>query len=223
MIVMSSGMTIGLDRGKMTQEDAMKRLLITLFLTLSTVVLVSCSPSGTGQSSVTETGNPCPGGDCPATAPAGGDEGDGETEAGGACNDAKAPLMTYSDKAVGFEFGFPACWAYTATDSGEGYSTVDLTDGREKTSMAAVEARKLSPVPSLVTVVTEANGDCAPVEYDTGKMKGLLCDKAAPGAGGSDWRIYYFLKGDLLVEMGFELFPSGEAGAARMLESLDVY
>ncbi len=190
---------------------------VLIALAVLAAAIVSC------QSSVTETGNPCPGGDCPAATPTGGGGGEDGTSTGDSCDDAKAPLMVFGDKEVGFEFSFPACWVYTAMDSGEGFSTVDLTDRREKPSMAAIEARRMGPVPSLISYVTENNGDCAPVEYDTGRIKGFLCDKTTPGAAGSDWRVYYFLKGDLLVEMGFELFPGGEAGAARMLGSLVLY
>jgi len=206
------------------QRVQMKRTAILLAIILVLAGFSSC------KFGVTETGNPCPGGDCisqPVAGPGGDDpQGDRPEETPvvdqeGLCDDAVADLLTYANEETGVKVRYPSCWTLEEEEKPLGVAGVVLEDNRQPRSTAAVSVSVLESIEPLIAIAQE-NDDCAPVEYKTPTLSGYLCDKAETGAAGGDLRMYYFMRGRCLVVLDFELFEKGLVGAERILQGLEI-
>lgn len=161
---------------------------------------------------VTETGNPCPGGDCEgASAP----QGDSDS--------------TYENDTFGVRIDLPAGW--TTQDADQAGEPADLQDivtvefqseeHSDGTTTASVTLEILDPVPSsLFDFIAEEFPDLTVEPFATSTLSGFVHDDPNPGPNGGDVREYFFLDGDLLIRVEAEIFPSTEDEFLSLLEGI---
>lgn len=174
---------------------------------------------------VTETGNPCPSGDCSTTADDhggddGGEEGPPQAAPPAACDDEKAALLEYEDPLFGAVVRYPSCWTAKADESNDSVSSVTLSDGRAKASTAVVAIEGHDKAQSAFALARKAHPDCSLTVSTAGALKGYECAEASPGVHGGDVRDLFFCKGTVSLQITAELFDSGEAGFARILQGV---
>lgn len=207
----------------------MKGLSIVVLLFLAMVCTAGCDKGG-----VTETGNPCPTGNCP---PANSPTGEQPSDTGEEGN-----LAWYHDATSDVTVGYPQNWLKSdaAGDDGMGGScreggcdTIDaaaslvaFASSDPQPTSVTVTFRKLSRPMSLEDI-TQGYPACF---ADRGgglcqfggnpNMEGYVCDETSPGPGGSDIVSYFFLNDTAFVHVSAEVFDAGRAGLAQLVASI---
>lgn len=170
----------------------MRRLVAALALLLS---LAACG--------VTESGNPCPGGDCTAGTPA--------FESGG----------VYENPTFGVRIAYPGGWS--ATEGADG-TTVLLSSPDDPPTSALFSFERLDPVPSsLLDYLEGLYPDRQFHEFSTATLTGLCFNDPAPGPNGGDAAEHFFLGGDVLVHVVDEIFLDGQEAFLQVLNGVSFF
>lgn len=180
-------------------------ILISLFLT------ASCG--------VTETGNPCPFGDCPTS-----NHGELNNETGVYQNDTYRVQVNYGSGWSGEE-------SQTATATEPGSAPVsDSTSGvifshvsLETTSVGMSFADKPSSATSLLDYIESLHPTWTFVEYNTANLNGYEYDDPSANSDGADLRYYFFGNNDVVIIIVAHVFPSGETALVELLNAISFY
>lgn len=165
-----------------------------LWLSLLAALLTASSCGG-----VTETGNPCPMGDCETQGPT--------AEEG----------HTYINETYGVSVTYPATWNGGAVSS----DVAEFFDARSPSTQVRMTFAFLSPEPaSLQAYLAETYPDRDFVASQAGSNNGYIYDDPTAGDGGGDLQEYFFLGGDVLVHVTAEVFPEGEADLGDLLAGI---
>ena len=168
---------------------------------------------------LTETGNPCPGGDCPAAA---GEEGD-----------------VYENDEYGVTVHYPEGWSIEEQadeiqdepEPGEEpdmlpsmADSVTFTSGDTEVTWATIIISELDPAPaSLADYLAQRYPGRTFEPYDTGTLIGFLYDDPVPGEEGGDSLEYFFLEDGILIHVVAEVFPSGEEAFEDLLAGISIW
>ncbi len=169
----------------------MKRLFIILF---SMLWLAGCG--------VTETGNPCPGGEC--------------GELAGAPSSAEQNV--YENATYGVRITYPSDWSVAENAAGD--SATFTSSGAPATS-AVVTFTRLDPPPaSLPAYLAQQYPSQQFNVCNTTSLSGFCFNDPGAGPSGGDAADFFFLNIDVLVHVQAEIFTSGEAQFYELLNGL---
>lgn len=166
--------------------------------TVAALLLVGTALSACGG--VTETGNPCQQSQC-----------------------------YYNNDRFGVRVGYPQGWSTTEDyveelaepvpgREGATSDSVSFSGSDGQTYVTIIFTSLISEPDSLEAYLAEQYPDTPFEAYDTSTLSGFVYDDPAEGGNGGDLREYFFLGGAVLVHVGAEVFPAGEAEFSQLLE-----
>ena len=174
----------------------MRKIFLTLFVLITTLmpfVITSCS-------GVTETGNPCPGGQCPASAPN------------------MEGRSVYENNVYGVSVEVPEGWTF---DESADSASVDFENSELQVTTAHMIFERLDPKPvSLPEYLGDAYADRTFSNYSTMTLTGYSYDDPAMGPNSGDLKEYFFLHDDLLIHVEAEIFESGRVELGSLLNGI---
>ncbi|MFA4875741.1 MAG: hypothetical protein WC956_06515 [bacterium] len=151
---------------------------------------------------VTETGNPCPGGDC-----------------GGVTS---APTLEDQSIYENTQFGIriPYSDQWTADEAADGNSVTFTHSGTPATT-ALFEFERIDPAPqSLLLYLQEKYPDRAFHVFSTYTSQGYCYDDTSPGPNNGDAAEYFFLNVDVLVHVSAEVFTMSQTDFVQLLKGM---
>ncbi len=150
---------------------------------------------------VTESGNPCPGGDCPATAGP-----DSESE------------QFYENYLYGVRIAYPESWTLVSEDA----ESVDFeSGGAAPKSTVTVRFERHSPPPaSLLAFLQARYPERTFLNFSTPTLLGYYYDDPADGPNGGDVHEYYFLDGEVLVIVGAEIIEATRPEVMALIDGI---
>ncbi len=171
------------------------------FINISVVILIFCAAFLiAGCAGVTETGNPQPAG-------------------------SSSPYFTedanaYINSSFGVTIMYPESWEYTEAEDGASVTFVSTENDADK---ADITFSRLDPIPeSLFAYLSDAYPDRSFTRYLTTKFSGYSYDDPNVGENGGDLREYFFLSGDVLIQVAAELTDWGKAEVGALLDGISV-
>lgn len=150
---------------------------------------------------VTESGNPCPGGDCPATAGP-----DSESE------------QYYENYLYGVRIAYPESWALLSETS---ESATFESGGVAPKSTATVRFERHSPAPaSLLAYLQALYPERTFLNFSTPTLVGYYYEDPAEGPSGGDLHEYYFLDGEVLVIVEAEIIEATRSEVMALIDGI---
>jgi len=165
------------------------------FYLLLVLLFASCS-------NVTETGNPCPAGNCPYASP-----------------NLEASELYVNDK-FGVAIEYPAGWTY---EEDSDRMSVDFESEGPERATAHIIFERLDPQPeSLFAHIFEAYPYMEFANYSTMSLTGYSYDNPDTGQNGGDLKEYFFLIEDIFIHVEAELFPSRTVEFGSLLNGISL-
>lgn len=150
---------------------------------------------------VTESGNPCPGGDCPATAGP-----DSESQ------------QYYENYLYGVRIAYPEGWTLVSETA---ESATFESGGAAPRSTATVNFERHLPAPaSLLALLQERYPERTFLNFSTPTLVGYYYDDPAGGSDGSDLHEYYFLDGEVLLIVEAEIVEETRQEVMELLDGI---
>lgn len=161
---------------------------------------------GVAGCNVTETGNPCPAGDCmsPDITP----------------NPSISGESSYRNETFGVSITPPALWTFE--ELGDDRVRFE-SGGLEPQTTAIVSFVTLDPIPdALLLYLDDAYPERTFLNYSTPSLTGYLYDDPVKGPSDGDLREYFFLEEALLITVSAEVQTATRLEFKSLLEAIQV-